>query len=292
MVPEQTLQQELKAEPGNVRKRILIADDNRSLLVVLNTALSARYDVRMVTDGVSLEKELRQRDYDLVISDLNLPYRCGATVLRRLNESPPRAERQRPAVKVKTLVITGLDCRDPEVQSVLRLENVVGILRKPLDTERLRNIVGVLMEEKIKPVEEERPVPKGRDLPRALILSGDPETSRLLSQAFEQHGFQARVCGSAEYVKDLCRQFHFELLVLDFMVEDLCADEVLEQFREAPAEQRPAVLILSALGDALCLDQPRWSHLTLGAVPKSASLSRMVRRGLELIRARAEAAAH
>ena len=65
-------------------KRILLADDHSFIRLGLIQILTDEYpsvEIREVADGDSLIREVTQQDWDLVISDLDMPGRDGLDAL-------------------------------------------------------------------------------------------------------------------------------------------------------------------------------------------------------------------
>lgn len=73
-------------------KRILIVDDEENARVALSKILSHEgYDVSSAGNGLLALDFLRNRDVDLIITDINMPEMNGLTFLRELNRSHPQS---------------------------------------------------------------------------------------------------------------------------------------------------------------------------------------------------------
>ncbi|MGH2894761.1 MAG: SpoIIE family protein phosphatase, partial [Solirubrobacteraceae bacterium] len=70
------------------RSRVLIADDNPDLRRYLTTLLSAQFGVEAVSDGDTALRVIRERQPDLLISDVMMPGRDGYELLEALRSSP------------------------------------------------------------------------------------------------------------------------------------------------------------------------------------------------------------
>ena len=66
-------------------KRILIADDDLSILDGLSTLLAADYEVVAVRNGEDLLIELERRPFDLVLLDLRMPLVKGESALAAIH---------------------------------------------------------------------------------------------------------------------------------------------------------------------------------------------------------------
>lgn len=62
------------------RKRILLAEDNADLRVLITEALSSDFLVTQVADGVEALTEMERDDFDLVISDIMMPNKDGISL--------------------------------------------------------------------------------------------------------------------------------------------------------------------------------------------------------------------
>ncbi|MCM1225943.1 MAG: response regulator [Clostridium sp.] len=86
------LQKEAEAEAAeadlNAKKHILVVDDDRSMLKMLKTALSDKYDVTTMVNGVLVGKFLDTNHVDMIILDHEMPIETGADVFKKLKSHP------------------------------------------------------------------------------------------------------------------------------------------------------------------------------------------------------------
>jgi DNA-binding response OmpR family regulator len=88
-------------------KRILVADDDRQALMLMEAALRvAGFQVTMAADGEAALASFRQQGHDLVMLDIDMPGRNGLDVCREL-----RAEA---GELLPIVMVTGMD----DVESV------------------------------------------------------------------------------------------------------------------------------------------------------------------------------
>ncbi len=114
----------------NARPRILVVDDNDELRGLLLQALSKEYDVLEAPDGFeALSQILKQKEqYDLIITDLNMPKVNGITLLEHLPEHIP------------TIIISAF-LNKPEFQKSLAALKPSSILEKPFQIAALRTAI-------------------------------------------------------------------------------------------------------------------------------------------------------
>jgi len=76
----------------NKMKRILLADDHSFIRLGLIQILKDEYpfvEIKEVADGETLLKEVMQHDWDLVISDLDMPRMSGLEALEKIKQVKP-----------------------------------------------------------------------------------------------------------------------------------------------------------------------------------------------------------
>jgi CheY-like chemotaxis protein len=124
--------------PGR-RARLLVVDDEQSILRALTRTLGRAHDVVTANDGEAALAILRaeQGRFDVVISDVQMPRLAGTDLYRAVkDEFPQLAERM--------LLMTG-GVFGREVESFLA-ELGTRVLRKPFDPEELRRTVERVLE--------------------------------------------------------------------------------------------------------------------------------------------------
>ena len=74
----------------NGKKTILVIDDDKTLLLTLEQYLkNAGYQVINAINGLEGLKLVKSADYDLVITDIDMPYVSGVGVISALKEKHP-----------------------------------------------------------------------------------------------------------------------------------------------------------------------------------------------------------
>jgi CheY-like chemotaxis protein len=114
-------------------KRILIADDEEVIRMIIRMALDERYDFSEAGDGEEAWAKIENAapPFDLVIMDLHMPLLDGNELLDRLLAKQPDA---------RAILLTGrLDFDLPTKHPGVRL------FRKPFDNAELAKTVAVLL---------------------------------------------------------------------------------------------------------------------------------------------------
>jgi len=106
--------------------RVLVADDDGGVRGTLVRGLTANgYDVTAVQNGFEALDALSDEEYDLVVSDINMPGMDGIELLLQLVES-------RPGLRVIAISGGGLFPKE-ELLTDARLLGAVDVLEKPFD---------------------------------------------------------------------------------------------------------------------------------------------------------------
>jgi two-component system, NtrC family, nitrogen regulation response regulator NtrX len=109
------------------RRRVLVIDDDPDLRGILTDLLEdegyAVTTAEAVLGAMALARRLRP---DVILLDLGLPYRSGASLLPELKADPSTAD-------IPVVVVSGM----PEVLTAERRAMAAGVVAKPFDTEVL-----------------------------------------------------------------------------------------------------------------------------------------------------------
>jgi response regulator RpfG family c-di-GMP phosphodiesterase len=121
--------------------RILVADDEKVIREILADFLSGEgYVVNTVEDGVAALAELKQRSYNLVISDLKMPNMNGLELIQKIGEE---------SIPVITVIMTGFGTVETAIEAMkkgaydyilkpFKVEEVIHIVQRGLDRQKLQ----------------------------------------------------------------------------------------------------------------------------------------------------------
>ena len=103
------------------KKKILVIEDDQDVLAMIIKHLEyLGYKVITATDGMEGLKQLESAEYDLVITDIVMPYVSGVGVVTALKEKRPH---------IPVIAITGYG-KEPEAAAVEKKADLV--LAKPV----------------------------------------------------------------------------------------------------------------------------------------------------------------
>lgn len=108
---------------------ILISDDSISMRKMLKFTLAdANYSVIEAENGLRALELAKTRQFDLVITDVNMPFLDGLSLVREL--------RALPAYQFKPILLLTTET-DPEKKKIARAAGATGWIRKPFDPDKL-----------------------------------------------------------------------------------------------------------------------------------------------------------
>jgi two-component system, chemotaxis family, chemotaxis protein CheY len=112
---------------------ILTVDDSASIRLTTRVALSnAGYQITEAVDGVDGISKLNGGQFDLIVTDLNMPNMDGLTMIRELRKMPAH-------MGVPVIFLTTES--DNELKQQAKAAGATGWLTKPFDPESLVKIV-------------------------------------------------------------------------------------------------------------------------------------------------------
>ena len=112
---------------------ILTVDDSASIRLTTRVALSnAGYSVTEAVDGLDGLAKLGSQQFDLIVTDLNMPNMDGLTMIRELRKLPAHTG-------VPVIFLTTES--DAEMKQQAKAAGATGWLTKPFDPESLVKIV-------------------------------------------------------------------------------------------------------------------------------------------------------
>ncbi len=112
--------------------RILVVDDDSGLRMAVKSALLAteRFEVDEAFDGVNALEKVRERPYNMVILDVDMPRMNGLQALKEIKEHDP---------SIQVVILTAYGTIDMAVQAVK--DGAFNYVSKPIKSEVLVNVV-------------------------------------------------------------------------------------------------------------------------------------------------------
>jgi len=126
--------------PASIRKRILIVDDDRKIVQLIQKSLQEYnlYDFCVAFDGFWAGERFCQFKPDLMILDINMPVLDGISVLSHIRSNPSNRD-------VKIMIVTGtIEANDKAKVVSLGADE---FLNKPFEMAELKQKVNSLLGE-------------------------------------------------------------------------------------------------------------------------------------------------
>jgi DNA-binding response OmpR family regulator len=114
---------------GAERRRILVVDDERTLVETIRERFAARFDVETVSSRSGALAALAARRPDVVLLDVDLPEASGLDVLRELRTVDTEVP----------VIMVAASARNADAVAALEL-GAVGYLPKPFDFRYLEHL--------------------------------------------------------------------------------------------------------------------------------------------------------
>lgn len=121
-----------QAQPEEKRKSILAVDDNTMVLRTIKDTLGKSYDISFAPSGVKALDLLKNKEFDLILLDYEMPEMSGYDVLKKIRSTPAIQD-------IPVVFLTGVADKS-KIVDVIAL-NPAGYLLKPLDLEKIQNTV-------------------------------------------------------------------------------------------------------------------------------------------------------
>jgi len=136
----------LNGEVNSVSNKALVIDDDRLTLDLFEFQLKSQgFEVTTADNGSKALDLIRDHDFDVVLTDLNLPDINGIEMVRRSREVRPHTE---------VIVVTGDDSTERAVEAIR--ERAFDYIVKPVDFDKLFTVVRNAFERKNQTIINER----------------------------------------------------------------------------------------------------------------------------------------
>ncbi len=226
------------AEPGPTR--ILIVDDHPNTASMLARALgqfNRPVEVLTARNGKEALEIAGQQGVDVLITDFMMPGMNGLELIERLQSG---AHGHEPGY---IILITAYD--SPGLAATARRLKVHQYLIKPVQPEKLREIVGKALHKLHQPV----PVVTGLLTSanfRILVADDEPDNQQLLATRLEHEGYLYTLAADGQETLDKLRGEQPDLLLLDVNMPVKSGFEVLAEMRQDPTIAHIPVIVLTA----------------------------------------------
>ncbi len=117
--------------------KVLVVDDSNAIRqLVSRTLLNSGFDVESAVDGADGLRSAEACDYDLVITDINMPQMDGLNLISNL--------RKMPSYRMKPILVLSTEY-SPEMKKRGKEAGATGWLVKPFNPDTLLDVIGKVL---------------------------------------------------------------------------------------------------------------------------------------------------
>jgi len=240
LLPTALLPEPLAAAPEPGRPTVLVVDDDKSTLQLVQDLLESRNYRVIATDEptqiLALAQELMP---DVIIIDIMMPLMDGWQLLRLLKSDTALA-------RIPVIIMSALD----EQATGYEL-GAVGYLRKPVMLSALEAMLNQVIQRQV-----QSPI---------VVVDAQDSDRYLISELLDAAGYTVETFAQTQPAAELLRRQPARLLLIDHDVAD--TEQLLKQIRNQPRTQRLPVIVLAG-NDLSLAEKNRLRQDYLMIVPK------------------------
>ncbi|MFQ5813185.1 MAG: response regulator [Anaerolineae bacterium] len=196
---------------------ILIVDDDRGMgETLLDIMEDMGYDADVAGDGFEAIEKAKNNAFDVVLMDIKMPGMNGVETFKEIRKILP---------ETNVVMMTAYAVEDL-IAEALR-EGAYGVLHKPLDIEKVLNLVESLS-----------------GLGPILVIDDDPDICELFRDVLRRKGYGVRFAKSGEEAIDIVREMDTEIVFVDVQLPTINGFEVYKAIKEA----NPQVMAIMMTG--------------------------------------------
>ena len=206
--------------------RILVVDDNEPIRNLLNKCLSdVGADVTLAVDGIEGLKMARNSQYDLIITDLDMPRMDGFQLCKEVKLSPPPGD--------PPIIIMSAYFSDAHIENGFRVGAWGYVPKYNLANELLPRVRDVLHHKRF------------TALWRVLVVDSSKAVSNLINQELSAAGFQVNCVENGMQALEILRSSKPDLIISDLKLPDMDDQGLLGVLKKNKALNRIPFLVLS-----------------------------------------------
>ena len=170
--------------------KVLVVDDNEEFCQNVKDILVELKDYAVATayDGFKALELVKQNHFDLVLMDVKMPVMDGVETFKKIKEIAPKT----PVIMVTAYAIEDL------IREALQ-EGAFGFLRKPLDFDRLFELMG-------------KAIPDGALI---LVVDDDEDLCSNIKDVLGDKGYRVSVAYDGDKAIQKAREHNFDIVLID-----------------------------------------------------------------------------
>ncbi len=175
--------------------KILIVDDDKEFCASMTDILEAKgYEVESENSGAQAIAKVKEKSFDVILMDIKMPAMNGVEAFKQIKKISP---------KTAVIMITAYSLEDL-IKEALQ-EGAFGVLRKPLDIDKLIEQIGLAKE-------------RGMLI---LITDDDPNTRETFKDVLEAKGYKVSTATTGEEAIERSKERPSDILFMDMKLSAL-----------------------------------------------------------------------
>ena len=173
---------------------ILLVDDNINLIKTMVFIIKRKgYEVFNAKDGLEAIKHVKERSFGIIFMDIKMLIMDGVETFKKIKQINPESI---------VMMMTAYAVEDL-VQEALE-EGAYGIIFKPLDIERVINLI-----------QEAREKDQGALI---LVVDDDPGTYKSFKNLLTKNGYRVAICTTGEEAISRVQEKEFDIIFIDMIL--------------------------------------------------------------------------
>ena len=213
------------------KKKILVVDDEKGFLQMVEDALSPRYEIIKAHNGQEALDAMSGQTPHLLILDVNMPVMSGIEFYTRLLGGKRRSD-------VPTLVVTARS----QMEDMFRDIGVDGFLAKPFAMGDLFSEIETIL---IRRGGEKSPSSGKR---KALLTEDDPTIAYEIMSFFTQAGYDMTYTASGYQALEKVAENEYDIAIVKLNLDEIGGDEVACKIRSFRPHDTPVLIYTAKQG--------------------------------------------
>ena len=238
-----------KQEPMCLRGDILVIDDEPALCALLQDHLEeAGLTVTSMSSPLEALRQLDQKRFDLVISDMQMPELSGIGLIKKARQIDIQA-------RTKFIILTGgiPSSYSQDDQNFLR-ESIHGHLLKPWEQEGLLELVGNLLQTTSKMADASPKEVADTGVPQTLmvkrrsilVVDDEPEICQVVFDDLMNGGdFSVTIAADGQGALNLLQESSFDLVITDIVMPILDGIGLIRRARELDLHKTTKFIVMA-----------------------------------------------
>jgi CheY-like chemotaxis protein len=227
---------------ANENKKVLIVDDNCTNVSILKKQLEQwKLETKEALSGKEALAILQKENFDLIISDMQMPEMDGVEFARQVKASSPK-------VPIVLLSSMGDECRSkyPDLFNA--------VLSKPIKYAQLYSIVQLELKG-VKEKQEETATPKSnllseefaKSYPLEILIAEDnPINQKLAVKVLNKLGYEPKVANNGKEAVEMMSTRPYNLILMDMFMPEMDGLEATKVIRMQETIKQPAIVAMTA----------------------------------------------